>query len=97
MWLAQAQKALQDEIRDLEERLDKNKVDIQKNKDAMNVFEEKAKDFLKTVVDECAETEAQINAMDQSEDQVSFDWKWKECNCFFYLSINNCINFSMKW
>lgn len=41
----------------------------------MNGFEEKAKDFLKTVVDECAETEAQINAMDQSEDQVSFDWK----------------------
>lgn len=97
VWLAQAQKALQDEIRDLEERLDKNKVDIQKNKDAMNGFEEKAKDFLKTVVDECAETEAQINAMDQSEDQVSFDWKWKGCNCFFYLSINNCMNFSIKW
>lgn len=97
VWLAQVQKALQDEIRDLEERLDKNKVDIQKNKDAMNDFEEKAKDFLKTVEDECAEMEAQIRAMDQTEDQVSFDWKWKERNCFFYLSIKNCMNFSMKW
>lgn len=98
MWLAQAQKALFDEIRDLEERLVKNKEDIQKNKDAMNGFEEKAKDIFKTMEDDCAEMEAQIRAIDDTEQNVvSFDWKRKKYDSFFNFSIKNCMNFSMKW